>query len=174
MLNMDLSVHDFDGRAFDTLRRELNLASASSSAPGADELVIFEIYSWCDARWRKIQPGEKRKDAGATRRFRAIRSSSCCVIPGRSGLEVAYVGGIDLSHSRHDDAGHVGDLQAQTMAAVYGDLPPIRRRACPGRPGPGQRRYRGFYDLTGALPRCDDQRLSDRFEPGPQRAAALG
>ena len=54
MLNMDLSVHDFDGRAFDTLRRELNLAPASSYAPGADELVIFEIYSWCDARWRKI------------------------------------------------------------------------------------------------------------------------
>ncbi len=28
-----------------------------ASAPGADELVTFEICSWCDARWRKIQPG---------------------------------------------------------------------------------------------------------------------
>jgi hypothetical protein len=44
--------------------------------------------------------------------------------PGRPGLDVAYVGGIDLSHSRHDDGGHAGDPQAQPMAAVYGDRPP--------------------------------------------------
>ncbi|MCW2937581.1 MAG: phosphatidylserine/phosphatidylglycerophosphate/cardiolipinsynthase-like protein [Actinomycetia bacterium] len=44
--------------------------------------------------------------------------------PGRPELDVAYVGGIDLSHSRHDDAGHAGDPQAQPMAAVYGDRPP--------------------------------------------------
>jgi phosphatidylserine/phosphatidylglycerophosphate/cardiolipin synthase-like enzyme len=44
--------------------------------------------------------------------------------PGRPGLDVAYVGGIDLSHSRHDDAGHAGDPQAQPIAAVYGDRPP--------------------------------------------------
>jgi len=44
--------------------------------------------------------------------------------PGRPGLDVAYVGGIDLSHGRHDDAGHAGDRQAQPMAAVYGNRPP--------------------------------------------------
>jgi phosphatidylserine/phosphatidylglycerophosphate/cardiolipin synthase-like enzyme len=44
--------------------------------------------------------------------------------PGRPELDVAYVGGIDLSHSRHDDAAHAGDPQAQPMAAVYGDRPP--------------------------------------------------
>jgi len=44
--------------------------------------------------------------------------------PGRPGLDVAYVGGIDLSHSRRDDAGHAGDPQAQPIAAVYGDRPP--------------------------------------------------
>jgi phosphatidylserine/phosphatidylglycerophosphate/cardiolipin synthase-like enzyme len=44
--------------------------------------------------------------------------------PGRPELDVAYVGGIDLCHSRHDDAGHSGDPQARTIAAVYGDRPP--------------------------------------------------
>jgi phosphatidylserine/phosphatidylglycerophosphate/cardiolipin synthase-like enzyme len=44
--------------------------------------------------------------------------------PARPGLDVAYVGGIDLAHSRHDDAGHAGDPQAQPIAAVYGDRPP--------------------------------------------------
>jgi phosphatidylserine/phosphatidylglycerophosphate/cardiolipin synthase-like enzyme len=38
--------------------------------------------------------------------------------------DVAYVGGIDLCHSRRDDADHGGDPQAQTMAKEYGDTPP--------------------------------------------------
>jgi phosphatidylserine/phosphatidylglycerophosphate/cardiolipin synthase-like enzyme len=38
--------------------------------------------------------------------------------------DVAFVGGIDLCHSRRDDADHHGDPQAQPMAAVYGDRPP--------------------------------------------------
>ena len=45
--------------------------------------------------------------------------------PGRPELDVAYVGGIDLSHSRHDNAEHAGDPQAQPMAAVYGPRPPF-------------------------------------------------
>ena len=44
--------------------------------------------------------------------------------PGRPELDVAFVGGIDLCHSRHDDGEHLGDHQAQPMAAVYGDRPP--------------------------------------------------
>jgi phosphatidylserine/phosphatidylglycerophosphate/cardiolipin synthase-like enzyme len=44
--------------------------------------------------------------------------------PGRPELDVAFVGGIDLYHGRHDDAAHAGDKQAQPMAAVYGDRPP--------------------------------------------------
>jgi phosphatidylserine/phosphatidylglycerophosphate/cardiolipin synthase-like enzyme len=39
-------------------------------------------------------------------------------------LDVAFVGGIDLCHSRNDDATHAGDRQRQPMAAVYGDRPP--------------------------------------------------
>lgn len=38
--------------------------------------------------------------------------------------DVAFVGGIDLCHSRRDDADHQGDRQRQAMALVYGDRPP--------------------------------------------------
>ena len=43
---------------------------------------------------------------------------------GRPELDVAFVGGIDLCHSRRDDAEHHGDAQKQPMAKVYGDRPP--------------------------------------------------
>ncbi len=42
--------------------------------------------------------------------------------PERPG--VAFVGGIDLAHSRRDDETHSGDPQPQAIAAVYGDRPP--------------------------------------------------
>jgi phosphatidylserine/phosphatidylglycerophosphate/cardiolipin synthase-like enzyme len=38
--------------------------------------------------------------------------------------DVAYVGGIDLCHSRRDDAQHGGDPQAVDMADEYGPTPP--------------------------------------------------
>jgi phosphatidylserine/phosphatidylglycerophosphate/cardiolipin synthase-like enzyme len=38
--------------------------------------------------------------------------------------DIAFVGGIDLCHSRRDDAEHQGDRQRQAMAPVYGDRPP--------------------------------------------------
>ena len=41
----------------------------------------------------------------------------------RPADDVAYVGGIDLSHSRRDDARHEGDPQAQPMAPAYGPTP---------------------------------------------------
>ncbi|MFM6850833.1 MAG: phospholipase D family protein [Terrabacter sp.] len=44
--------------------------------------------------------------------------------PGRPELDVAFVGGIDLCHSRRDDARHAGDPQPQAMAKVYGPRPP--------------------------------------------------
>jgi phosphatidylserine/phosphatidylglycerophosphate/cardiolipin synthase-like enzyme len=44
--------------------------------------------------------------------------------PGRQELDVAFVGGIDLCHSRLDDARHEGDCQRQPMAKVYGPRPP--------------------------------------------------
>ncbi len=38
--------------------------------------------------------------------------------------DVAFAGGIDLCHSRRDDADHHGDRQRQAMAPLYGDRPP--------------------------------------------------
>ncbi|MFP1625568.1 phospholipase D family protein [Streptomyces sp. 5K101] len=44
--------------------------------------------------------------------------------PGRPELDVAYVGGIDLSHNRNDDIDHGGDARSQPIAAAYGPHPP--------------------------------------------------
>jgi phosphatidylserine/phosphatidylglycerophosphate/cardiolipin synthase-like enzyme len=44
--------------------------------------------------------------------------------PGRPDRDVAYVGGIDLCHSRRDDETHGGDPQSMPMSAAYGDRPP--------------------------------------------------
>ncbi len=44
--------------------------------------------------------------------------------PGRPELDVAFVGGIDLCHSRLDGPDHAGDAQRQPMADVYGPRPP--------------------------------------------------
>jgi len=44
--------------------------------------------------------------------------------PERPWLDVAFVGGIDLCHSRRDDASHHGDPQRQPMAGVFGERPP--------------------------------------------------
>ncbi len=38
--------------------------------------------------------------------------------------DLAYVGGIDLAHSRRDDHRHLGDPQGQPMAREYGNRPP--------------------------------------------------
>ncbi|HYI59195.1 MAG TPA: phospholipase D family protein [Microlunatus sp.] len=41
----------------------------------------------------------------------------------RPERDIAFVGGIDLCHSRRDDARHHGDPQPQSMAAAYGEHP---------------------------------------------------
>uniref|UniRef100_A0A5Q5BLV3 Phospholipase D/Transphosphatidylase n=2 Tax=unclassified Mycobacterium TaxID=2642494 RepID=A0A5Q5BLV3_MYCSS len=44
--------------------------------------------------------------------------------PGAPERDVAFAGGIDLCHSRRDDASHRGDPQAVQMSKQYGDRPP--------------------------------------------------
>lgn len=41
-----------------------------------------------------------------------------------SAADVAFVGGIDLCHSRRDDQVHLGDEQRQSMSRAYGSTPP--------------------------------------------------
>ena len=43
---------------------------------------------------------------------------------GGTAADVAFVGGIDLCHSRRDDERHLGDPQSQPMAPLYGSTPP--------------------------------------------------
>ncbi|AGB24109.1 phosphatidylserine/phosphatidylglycerophosphate/cardiolipin synthase [Mycobacterium sp. JS623] len=44
--------------------------------------------------------------------------------PGEPSRDVAFAGGIDLCHSRRDDAAHRGDRQAVQMSPRYGEHPP--------------------------------------------------
>jgi phosphatidylserine/phosphatidylglycerophosphate/cardiolipin synthase-like enzyme len=44
--------------------------------------------------------------------------------PGAPERDLAFAGGIDLCHSRRDDASHRGDPQAVQMAKQYGETPP--------------------------------------------------
>jgi phosphatidylserine/phosphatidylglycerophosphate/cardiolipin synthase-like enzyme len=44
--------------------------------------------------------------------------------PGEPARDVAFAGGIDLCHSRRDDAEHTGDPQPQSMSSAYGPRPP--------------------------------------------------
>ncbi|ASW54559.1 phospholipase D-like domain-containing protein [Plantactinospora sp. KBS50] len=44
--------------------------------------------------------------------------------PGAPERDVAFAGGIDLCHSRRDDAAHRGDPQAAGMSPRYGERPP--------------------------------------------------
>jgi phosphatidylserine/phosphatidylglycerophosphate/cardiolipin synthase-like enzyme len=43
--------------------------------------------------------------------------------PGAPERDVAFLGGIDLGHSRRDDARHLGDPQTQPFSDRYGDSP---------------------------------------------------
>ena len=44
--------------------------------------------------------------------------------PQEPEKDIAFAGGIDLCHSRRDDAAHHGDAQAVKMAKAYGEHPP--------------------------------------------------
>ena len=94
--------------------------------------------------------------------------------PGRPELDVAFVGGIDLCHSRGDDAHHRGDTQRQPMAEVYGSRPPwhdvqlaIRGPAV----GDVETVFRERWEDPAALNRNPFDRIADRFDGGPRVTA---
>ena len=59
-------------------------------------------------------------------RYRGSHHQKLVVLRHRDDAtrDVAFVGGIDLCHSRRDDADHGGDPQPFEMAAEYGETPP--------------------------------------------------
>jgi phosphatidylserine/phosphatidylglycerophosphate/cardiolipin synthase-like enzyme len=94
--------------------------------------------------------------------------------PGRPELDVAFVGGIDLCHSRGDDDDHAGDAQRQPMAKVYGERPPwhdaqlaIRGPAV----GDVETVFRERWEDPAPLNRNPIDRISDRLHGEDQIAA---
>jgi phosphatidylserine/phosphatidylglycerophosphate/cardiolipin synthase-like enzyme len=84
----------------------------------------------------------------------------------RPADDVAFVGGIDLCHSRNDDADHLGDRQRQPMSRVYGPRPPWHD---------AQLEVRG--PAVGDLEHCFRERWTDptpvSFDPVYRLADAL-
>jgi phosphatidylserine/phosphatidylglycerophosphate/cardiolipin synthase-like enzyme len=90
--------------------------------------------------------------------------------------DVAFVGGIDLCHSRRDDARHLGDPQRQPMAAVYGPRPPWHdvQLAVRG-PGVGDVEFvfRERWNDPQRLSRAPWRRLADRLHREGMKARKL-
>jgi len=96
--------------------------------------------------------------------------------PGRPGRDVAFVGGIDLCHSRRDDSAHFGDPQRQPMATVYGSRPPwhdiqalIRGPAvASGEPIGAAASFAGMFEAFGqAADALDARHAGGRRGPRP-------
>ncbi len=94
--------------------------------------------------------------------------------PVRPERDIAFVGGIDLCHSRGDDDGHGGDGQRQPMAKVYGQRPPwhdaqlaIRGPAV----GDVEAVFRERWDDPAPLNRNPLDRIADRLR-GEDRVRA--
>ncbi|MGI8677262.1 MAG: phospholipase D family protein [Jatrophihabitans sp.] len=96
--------------------------------------------------------------------------------PGRTELDVAFVGGIDLCHGRRDDATHAGDRQRQPMADVYGERPPWHDLQLAVR-GPAvgdvETVFRERWDDPAPLSRNPVNRLSALARHDDRKAAAL-
>ena len=105
---------------------------------------------------------------------------------GTRADDVAFVGGIDLSHGRRDDAIHAGDPQAPPLDERYGPTPPWHDAMAEIRgpavshvldtfterwedPTPLDHRnpYRAVVHRLARMPRRPE-RLPERWEPPPQ------
>jgi phosphatidylserine/phosphatidylglycerophosphate/cardiolipin synthase-like enzyme len=95
---------------------------------------------------------------------------------GRPEQDVAFVGGIDLCHSRHDDARHEGDPQTQPIAAVYGKRPPWHDLQLAVR-GPAvadvEAVFRERWEDPRPLSRSPMRGLGDRLRGDDRRAGPL-
>jgi phosphatidylserine/phosphatidylglycerophosphate/cardiolipin synthase-like enzyme len=96
--------------------------------------------------------------------------------PGRPELDAAFVGGIDLCHSRRDDARHRGDPQTQSMAAVYGAAPPwhdVQLRIAGPAVADVETVFRERWSDPRPLSRNPLRRLTDRLRGDDQHRMQL-
>jgi len=90
--------------------------------------------------------------------------------------DVAFVGGIDLCHSRRDDVRHLGDPQQQPMAAVYGKRPPwhdVQLMLHGPAVGDVEFVFRERWDDPQPLSRAPWRRLADRVHREGMRPRRL-
>lgn len=96
--------------------------------------------------------------------------------PGRPELDVAFVGGIDLCHSRRDGPDHAGDPQPARMAGVYGPRPPWHDVQLAVR-GPAvadlETVFRERWDDPASLTRNPLERLADLIRRDDDTPGAL-
>jgi len=94
-----------------------------------------------------------------------------------SGRDVAYVGGIDLCHSRRDDLAHEGDPQVLPIAAAYGPTPAWHDVHLAIR-GPAvhdvETTFRERWEDSAPLTANPARRLSSLLQREDQRPDALG
>ena len=94
----------------------------------------------------------------------------------RPELDVAFLGGIDLCHSRCDTGEHLGDAQPQAMAKVYGARPPWHDLQL-AITGPAvadvETVFRERWDDPQRLSRNPLRMLSDRWRSDEKRRAPL-
>jgi phosphatidylserine/phosphatidylglycerophosphate/cardiolipin synthase-like enzyme len=96
--------------------------------------------------------------------------------PGRPEHDVAFVGGIDLCHSRRDGPDHAGDQQRQPMATAYGPRPPWHDIQLAVR-GPAvadlEAVFRERWEDPAPLTRSPFDRLADLIRRDDDHAGAL-
>ncbi len=96
--------------------------------------------------------------------------------PGQEERDVAFLGGIDLCHSRRDDERHLGDPQTQPMADVYGDRPAwhdVQLRIQGPAVGDVEAVFRERWDDPQALSRSPIRRIADQVRRTGVRTTPL-
>ncbi|MEO3938525.1 phospholipase D-like domain-containing protein [Dermatophilaceae bacterium Soc4.6] len=86
--------------------------------------------------------------------------------PGQPHRDVAFLGGIDLCHSRRDDAHHGGDPQKQPMAKAFGSRPPwhdVQLAIAGPAVGDVETVFRERWDDRQPLSRSPYRRVVDRI-----------